>query len=196
MRYAKDRKEQTRRNIVRSAAKLFAGKGFKATSIDDIMRDCKLTRGGFYAHFQSKSQLYRHAMSLATQSAVRRHAKADGDWLERLVDDYLHTGDRAFFAADVASAEPDVRAAYANACDALKSRIAAHGSYDEATVLSVASLLIGAVGIARTVDDPQLKSKLADACKLGVAILLGDAQHSFFWEPPRRSDVHRAELTR
>jgi TetR/AcrR family transcriptional repressor of nem operon len=188
MRYAKDRKEQTRRSIVRSAAKLFAAKGFKATSIDDIMRDCNLTRGGFYAHFQSKSQLYRHAMTVAAQSAARRHAKSDGDWLERLIDEYLRTNDRAFFAVDAASSEPDVRAAYANAYEALKARITAQGSYDEATVLSVASLLIGAVGIARTLDDADAKSKLADACKLGVAILLGDAQQSFFWEPPRRSD--------
>src|SRR5262245_1563632 len=122
MRYAKDRKEQTRRSIVRSAAKLFAARGFKATSIDAIMRECKLTRGGFYAHFRSKSQLYRHAMTKATQSAARSRPPTD-DWLEGLLAEYLQKDHRSFFATDVASSDPDVRAAYATACNALIARI-------------------------------------------------------------------------
>jgi len=61
MRYSRDQKDRTRRRILDSAARLFAAQGFTAVSIDDVMRDCGLTRGGFYAHFRSKAVLFREA---------------------------------------------------------------------------------------------------------------------------------------
>ena len=61
MRYARGHKNRTRQRIIDSAARLFASKGFAGTSIDDIMRESGLMRGGFYAHFRSKAVLYREA---------------------------------------------------------------------------------------------------------------------------------------
>ncbi|HLF23676.1 MAG TPA: TetR family transcriptional regulator, partial [Burkholderiales bacterium] len=62
MRYSIGHKRKTRQKILASACRLFAAKGLAATSIEDIMRDCALTRGAFYAHFESKGQLYRDAI--------------------------------------------------------------------------------------------------------------------------------------
>ena len=192
MRYGKGRKEQTRHKILRAAARLFAAKGFKAASIDEIMRECDLTRGGFYAHFQSKSQLYRNAMTLATQSAARRRVQTEGDWVGKLVDDYLQLDERAFFATDVASTDSGVRAAYANACEALVDRIAKRGRYDDEAVLSAAAMLIGAVAIARTVDSSKWRDRLAAACKHNIKALLdGGEQQSFFWDPPSKAERPR-----
>ena len=61
MRYSSGQKGRTRRRILASAERQFAARGFAAVSIDDVMRDCGLTRGGFYAHFRSKAALYREA---------------------------------------------------------------------------------------------------------------------------------------
>ena len=54
MPYSKAHKNSTREKILESAFKLFAIKGFKGITIDDLMNNCGLTRGAFYAHFSSK----------------------------------------------------------------------------------------------------------------------------------------------
>ena len=55
-------KAETRRRIVDSARKLFNRRGFSDVSIDEVMAEAGLTRGGFYKHFASKEDLYAHAV--------------------------------------------------------------------------------------------------------------------------------------
>jgi TetR/AcrR family transcriptional regulator, transcriptional repressor for nem operon len=204
MRYSKCHKEQTKQTIIRSACKLFAAKGFNATSIDEIMRDCNLTRGGFYAHFRSKSQLYHDAISLAAQKDIVGADFSEGEqpgWIEGLLNEYLDvegtkTGNvgssLAFLATDVASKEPQVRAAYASAFKAanaqLANRIRARAACSEATILSLTAMMIGTMAIAQTIDDLQLKTKLLMSCRENARTLLDDrsdyAPLSFFWEIP------------
>jgi AcrR family transcriptional regulator len=61
MRYRPGHKSRTRERILATARKLFETRGFAEISIEDVMRACGLTRGGFYAHFSSKAELYREA---------------------------------------------------------------------------------------------------------------------------------------
>src|SRR5215471_6877048 len=65
MPYPADHRERTRERIVRSARVLFNRHGFDRVSIDDVMKHAGLTRGGFYRHFDSKSDLYAEAISFA-----------------------------------------------------------------------------------------------------------------------------------
>jgi TetR/AcrR family transcriptional regulator, transcriptional repressor for nem operon len=48
--------------IVQSARRLFNRHGFESVSLDQIMSGAGLTRGGFYNHFQSKSDLYAEVL--------------------------------------------------------------------------------------------------------------------------------------
>ena len=64
MPYPPDHREQTRKQIVRAARKLFNRFGLNGVSIDDIMAEAGLTRGGFYSYFQSKGELYSEAVTL------------------------------------------------------------------------------------------------------------------------------------
>lgn len=48
--------------IVQSARRLFNRHGFESVSLDQIMSGAGLTRGGFYNHFQSKSELYAEVL--------------------------------------------------------------------------------------------------------------------------------------
>ena len=67
MPYTVEHKAHTRARIVASARVLFNRRGFDQVSIDDIMREVGLTRGGFYNHFSSKEDLYAEAVrSFAT----------------------------------------------------------------------------------------------------------------------------------
>jgi TetR/AcrR family transcriptional regulator, transcriptional repressor for nem operon len=58
MPYTAEHKENTRRRIVQSARRLFNRHGFNGVSIDEIMAEAGLTRGGFYNHFGTKEELY------------------------------------------------------------------------------------------------------------------------------------------
>jgi len=42
---------------------LFNRHGFNAVSIDDVMAEAGLTRGNFYCHFTSKSDLYAQSVA-------------------------------------------------------------------------------------------------------------------------------------
>jgi len=191
MRYTSNHKEQTRQNILRSASKLFAAKGFAAVSIDDIMRECQLTRGGFYSHFRSKSELYRHALELI--DPIRENASSLESILQSLLQE-AESGARedlpfAFLATDVACNDPQVRAAYAEALATLSTRIAAMtNSARTSAALSTTAMMIGAMVMAKTVDE-DVRSKLKSACAEAANSLLtnSNAPLSFFWEVPERN---------
>ena len=62
MAWQAEHKNTTRQRILSSAAKLFALNGYEEVSINQIMADAGLTRGAFYSHFKSKSELHAKAM--------------------------------------------------------------------------------------------------------------------------------------
>ena len=63
MPYRPEHKSSTRARIVASASRLFNRHGFGGVSIDRIMAEAGLTRGGFYAHFPTKEALYAEAVT-------------------------------------------------------------------------------------------------------------------------------------
>jgi AcrR family transcriptional regulator len=67
-----EKAEETRRRIVRAAAELFAGHGYSATSLNDVITAAGSTKGGFYFHFASKAEL-----GLAVVADGRNQFKAD-----------------------------------------------------------------------------------------------------------------------
>ena len=54
--------ELTRENALEIAQKLMLEKGFSGTSIDEIIEESGLTKGGFFYHFDSKNDLAKHLM--------------------------------------------------------------------------------------------------------------------------------------
>jgi TetR/AcrR family transcriptional regulator, transcriptional repressor for nem operon len=62
MPYPLNHGRETRARIVTSARKLFNRQGFDGVTIGDIMKEAGLTHGGFYRHFESKSDLYAEVL--------------------------------------------------------------------------------------------------------------------------------------
>jgi len=60
--YTPEHKRQTRERIINTASGLFKSDGFEAVSIDTVMNAAGLTRGGFYAHFKDKQDLFNHSV--------------------------------------------------------------------------------------------------------------------------------------
>jgi TetR/AcrR family transcriptional regulator, transcriptional repressor for nem operon len=78
----------TRERIENAAERLILGQGYTATSVDQIIEAVGITKGAFFYHFPTKSDLAR--------SLIERYAKADAALLEdnfaraeRLSDDPL-----------------------------------------------------------------------------------------------------------
>ena len=63
MPYKPEHKQATRKRIVESARVLFNRSGVADVSIDQIMSDAGLTRGGFYHHFKNKEELFAEAVT-------------------------------------------------------------------------------------------------------------------------------------
>ena len=65
MPYSPEHKQNSREQILSGAMNLFSRKGFSNVSIDEVMAEAGMTRGAFYAHFESKSVLYAEAVMFA-----------------------------------------------------------------------------------------------------------------------------------
>lgn len=52
----------SRDKISLAALKMFLQKGYDATSINDVVTECKITKGGIYHHFKNKEELFIEAI--------------------------------------------------------------------------------------------------------------------------------------
>lgn len=196
MGYPKEHKSKTRQRIIESAYRLFTSKGYAATSIDEIMRGCELTRGGFYAHFASKSQLYHEAIAYATSRIDLLESQLDRrdetTWISLLLNSCMHPSGGecasrlAFFGRDLASRETAVRSAYTMAFKLIGEKLLGHDArIDEDCALSLAAMIIGTVAIAQTTDDADLRARLLTACSESAKALLEHMREclppTFFW---------------
>ena len=97
MRYPADHKQQTRERIVRAASRRFRSRGTDGAAIAELMRDLRLTHGGFYRHFGSKEGLVAEAFEAALREwsdrAVAAIGKAPpGAEMQALIDSSLDPG--------------------------------------------------------------------------------------------------------
>ena len=97
MRYTPDHKQRTRERIVRAAARRFRTRGSEGAGIGDLMRDLRLTHGGFYRHFRSKEALFVEAFAEGLKEIGDRVIQAieqapKGAELKALIDAYLDVG--------------------------------------------------------------------------------------------------------
>ncbi|WNO08444.1 TetR/AcrR family transcriptional regulator [Teredinibacter sp. KSP-S5-2] len=191
MPYTKTHKNKTRERILDSSFRLFAIKGFKGVTIDDLMNNCGLTRGAFYAHFTSKAELYREALKFRASSTKLASLKPGGisnkQWLSLLLDKYLSMehvkGENslscplAFLATDINMQNKALKTAYADTYHGMNTAIMEYASSytdcDEHDILSVTAMMIGTVAIARTLQNQDSIESLLAACRREAGVKLG-----------------------
>ena len=103
MRYPAEHKERTRQKIIHAAARSFRGHGADV-AIGDLMRELKLTHGGFYRHFRDKEELFAEAFAASVAEATTRmvaiaEAAPRGREAEAIIEFYLSSGHCANAAA-------------------------------------------------------------------------------------------------
>ncbi|HKN85663.1 MAG TPA: TetR/AcrR family transcriptional regulator [Nitrospiraceae bacterium] len=183
MRYSQEHKLETRKRIVREASRRFRGQGAEGFSIADLMRDLKLTHGGFYRHFKSKEQLFAEAL---TQGLRDAHAKltAGGDGqssapLKGIIERYLsswHLANPAegcplaALATEMPRQPRAVRAAFDRALETYMDGIerllpGKTRPERQRNFLVLFSGMAGTLNLARAVSDEQTRARLLHAAK-------------------------------
>jgi TetR/AcrR family transcriptional repressor of nem operon len=75
MRYPPERKQETRQRIIQKASRRFREKGEKRVAIAGLMRELKLTHGGFYRHFKSKQDLFGECLARGFEETRERFGR-------------------------------------------------------------------------------------------------------------------------
>lgn len=176
------RKDQTHDRIVATAARAIRRSGYDGTGVSDIMKEAGLTHGGFYAHFASRDAMLAEAADRAGADgvdAVARVAAAAPPKQARqaLVNAYLskshvdspETGCAvAALGSEMPRQAPEVRRAATRRITEMIDLVARQspdwgqpGAHEQALV--TVATLVGALVLARAVDDTRLSDAIRKA---------------------------------
>ncbi|MEK1895970.1 MAG: TetR family transcriptional regulator [Rhizobium sp.] len=172
MRPTKEQANQNRQRIIDTAGKLFREKGIHAVGVDEIMKGAGLTHGGFYGHFKSKGDLAAEALSHAMDESLR--SEQDYPSLASLAETYLSKAhrDEAENGCTVASLGPELARLPSGKRGAIASYIRKRigqveslqektgGNADRGKAIADLSSLVGALVMARAVDDEALSDEI------------------------------------
>ena len=177
MRYSHNHKAQTHQRIIKEASVRFRRDGIGATGLQPLMKALNLTHGGFYAHFKSKDELVEKALQAASAELDAHCAMLFSQErpLEAFIDSYLsewhHTSPDQGCPLPTMSSELGQRGQQSPTTDTvlgtrLKQIETALGSpsADEQSLV-IMSTLVGALVLARSVENPQLATRILDVVR-------------------------------
>lgn len=172
MKVSREQMKANRERILTEAGYLFREKGFDAVSVAEIMKAAGLTHGGFYGHFSSKDDLI--AQTVTHMLKPGDGAKAAD--ISSLIGDYLSPRHRkgvargcptAALVTDICRHGPEARSALTAGVQSQISRIsAAMGDAPDQearrNATGVWATMVGAVILARTIDDETLSNQILE----------------------------------
>jgi len=184
MPYSAEHKKNTRARIVECARILFNRHGYDNVTIDMVMADAKLTRGGFYNHFKNKEELFAAAVSsfLMGRGAQWRADQGIDPMrptrlaARQMLAGYLskeHLGDldgqcpMIALPSDIARSSPEVQAAYQQLLVAMvglfENSIPGPRPAARKSALVLAALSVGGMVLARTLPNSKLAESVRSA---------------------------------
>ncbi|BCQ63864.1 transcriptional regulator, TetR family [Pseudomonas sp. NFPP10] len=180
MRYSPDHKAQTHQRIIQEASERFRRDGIGATGLQPLMKALGLTHGGFYSHFKSKDELVEEALRAAAQELDVHCAAlfAQEHPLPAFIDNYLcewhqkspHQG----CPLPTMSSELGQRGQPSATTDeVLNTRLeqlesVLEGEQKAERSLMLMSTLVGALMLSRSVENPQLGTRILEVVREGL----------------------------
>lgn len=133
-----------------------------------------MTRGAFYSHFSSKSELYEAAIVCAGRAAAK-HFSENAISFDELINNYLsqqHLHSEVIrcplpcLVSDMAHEDERVKKTYTKIYKGFASHLdeITQGQYKSEEVILKTVLLIGGMAIARSVTDEELAKKILLVC--------------------------------
>ncbi|TFW19594.1 TetR/AcrR family transcriptional regulator [Duganella callida] len=177
MKKSKAETAETRKRIVEVAAREFRKHGIEATGVAQIMASAGLSHGGFYRHFESKDQLVTEALSATEKNLLRDSAAAAekgakavlGVFHEYMTSNYRDNVEGgcplAAMGSELVRANDATRHAATNSFRKIIATVAPFmqtppGEDGTDVALSLLTNMVGALTIARMVDDPVLSDRI------------------------------------
>lgn len=174
MRYDGEHKARTRDRVLKEAAAVLRADGPDRVGVAAVMNRAGLTHGGFYAHFGSRDELLSEAVGYMFKDRYDIFF-ADVDTVEpraglqRLVDYYVSMRHRdardrgcpiPILSGELHRLPDAARTRFVQAVDRLTDGIEtllnrAGIASSRARAISAVAEMVGAVAIARTLDDPR-----------------------------------------
>jgi AcrR family transcriptional regulator len=193
MPYSAAHKQNTRARIVECARILFNRHGYEGVTINMVMDEAGLTRGGFYNHFKSKEELFASAVSsfLMGRGAEWRAdagiepGRTTREAAGQMLCGYLskeHLGDldgqcpMIALPSDISRSNPEVQGAYqvllTSMVGLFEHSLTGPKAKKHQTALTLAALCVGGMVLARTLPDSKLAEEVrAAALKHGRTLL-------------------------
>ena len=179
MRVSKEKAAENRARILTEAARLFREHGLSGVGVDALTDAAGLTHGSLYSQFGSKERLAAEALSHAQTASSARMSSART--LDDYVTQYLSADHRerhgdgcvmAALASEIPRQGAAIRHNFTDAIRAVTRQITnlmpgRHKSEDEA--LAIAATMVGALTLARAVDDPELSDRILAAARTRLA---------------------------
>jgi TetR/AcrR family transcriptional repressor of nem operon len=175
LRRSREDAAETRRTAVKTASRLYRARGIDAVSIGDVMASLGMTVGGFYRHFESKHALVAEACARAFDDSARAQETAvesarDRPPLEALLRNYLSEAHRdapaigcpvPSLVSGIPRQPASVRRAFTDGVRSTLGRIERLAPGMEPTArLALLGGMIGALALARAVDDDELSARI------------------------------------
>ena len=176
------RKEASHERILEAAARAIRRSGYDGAGVATIMKEAGLTHGGFYAHFDSREAMLAEAADRAgaeSVSALEQFAASapPKEAFRTLVKTYLsgahvertETGcPVAALGSEMPRQAPEVRRAATRRIKEMIDLVGRHspdwgepGCHER--VLVTTATMVGALVLARAVDDPKLSSSMLES---------------------------------
>jgi TetR/AcrR family transcriptional repressor of nem operon len=175
MRYPAEETAEKHQRILEQAALLLKERGLSKVSVHDVMKAAGLTHGAFYNHFDSKDDLIAKSVVYASTRARQQMVAAEesSKGLSAYVDNYLSAEHRdtpsagcliTALGAEIGR-EPAAKPAFTEHVRAvLKSLTSpfrrAKSRDARGDAIRLLSSMVGAVVIARAVDDLELSNEI------------------------------------
>jgi TetR/AcrR family transcriptional regulator, transcriptional repressor for nem operon len=182
MKKSKAETAKTRQRIVEVASEAIRNKGIEATGVAEIMAAAGLTHGGFYRHFASKEELVTEAIALSRKDYLAGTLTAADEGPAALLkhfQDYVTPGHRDDMGSGCPLASngselvrSDARTRH-NATEALRLWFGKAAPYMRSPdgkgktemAISIVTNMVGALTMARMVDDPELSDQILEATR-------------------------------
>lgn len=185
MRVSREKAEQNRQRVLETAAGLFRERGIEGVGVAELMKAAGLTHGGFYGQFDSKEDLASQATALALEENAdnwdRLLQNREDPWAA-FKRGYLssvhceHPEAGCTFTALASEAPRRGKALQAVLTRGLKSLLPKlenvvprrRGKSQREQAMVALSTLVGAVVLARAVDDRALADELLETVKNSI----------------------------
>jgi TetR/AcrR family transcriptional regulator, transcriptional repressor for nem operon len=194
-------KAQNHQRIVEIAGQRLRETGLHGIGLAELMKEAGLTVGGFYKHFESREALVGEALEAALGYWQAALQSEKGPTFAGLIDDYLSESHRdrpgtgcvlAALAGDIARADERTR----DLCTEkireqieLLAGLAGGGSGKSGRALAILtySALVGAISLARAVNDDLLSREILDSVKKSLRRRERDRKQGVRRQPGKRA---------